>query len=101
MKPADNQARRMLQELSRALVDAVASSAEVSKAVRRIRELDFSIFLVLDPKQAGEKGAQIELKTRSRPVVQEPVFVLGGEDVTFLRSVGIDPTRRGKRQRSS
>lgn len=101
MKPVDNPARRMLQELGRALVDAVASSPEVSQAVRRIREQDFSIYLVLEPKHPQEKGAQIELTTRSKPAPREPSFVLGGEDVTFLKSVGIDPTRHGRRHSSS
>ncbi|HMB54651.1 MAG TPA: hypothetical protein VKU40_15140 [Thermoanaerobaculia bacterium] len=31
----------------------------------------------------------------------EPVFRINGEDVSFLRSVGIDPTRPGRRRRSN
>jgi hypothetical protein len=29
---------------------------------------------------------------------QEPVFQINGQDLSFLKSIGIDPTRRARRR---
>jgi hypothetical protein len=57
--------------------------------------------LVLDcPDEDNRPAAQIEITTR-RPTEREPAFLLDGSDVTFLKSLGIDATRPGRRRRRS
>ncbi len=97
--PVDNHIRRMMQDLGQALVQAIASSPKVSDAVRQIREDGYSIFLVLDRKQEGERGVQIELTSR-RATPEEPEYRLDKRDVSFLKTMGIDATRAGKRRRT-
>lgn len=99
MKPVDEKIRRMLRGLGKALVQAISTSSEVSQAVRRIREEGYSLYLVVDCHQSGETGAQIELTTRRAPP-RDPSFRLDGKDVAFLRSLGIDATRTGRRRRT-
>ncbi len=100
MKPVDENIRRLLQDLGRSLADAISSSSDVGQAVRRIRDEGYSLYLVLDCEQDDERpGAQLELATR-KPGTKEPAFLLDGNDVSFLKSLGIDATRPGKRRRS-
>lgn len=97
--PVDKHIRRMMQDLGQALAQAIASSSRASDAVRQIREEGYSIFLVLNRKQEGERGVQIEL-TSHRATPREPAFLLDKRDVSFLKTVGIDATRAGKRRRT-
>ena len=95
----DKHIRRMMQDLGQALVQAIASSSKVSQAVSRIQQEGYSVFLVLDRKQEGERDVQIELTSR-KPAPKEPAFLLDKRDVSFLKTVGIDATRSAKRRRS-
>ncbi len=87
---------QILQSLGRTLAHAIARSSEVSGIVRRIHREGYSLSLVL---QDGKRSAQVEL-TAPRPP-RDPAFRLGGKDVTFLKSLGIDATRSGKRRRGT
>ena len=104
----------MLTEFGRALIQAISSSSDATGSVRRIRDEGFSIYLVMDGRRRGERSAQrLELATRRAgdgdPRAEpragntsnggrgesetEPVFRINSQDVTFLKSLGIDPTR--------
>ena len=96
--PVDNHIKRMMQDLGQALVQAIASSSTVSHSVERIQQEGYSLYLLLNREQEGEKGAQIELTTRQ--TTREAVFVLDQRDVAFLKKMGIDATRAGRRQRT-
>lgn len=96
----DQQVRQMMEELGRALVQAIGKSSDVSAAVRHIRHQGFSLHLVLNCDQDSERGAQMELMTRQH-VANAPVFRLNSHDVGFLKSLGIDPTRSARGRRSS
>ncbi len=97
--PVDHHIKRMMQDLGHALAQAIATSPKVGSAVRRIRREGYSLYLALDRKDDGERGVRIELTTRHSSK-REPVFVLDQSDVSFLKSMGIDATRKGKRRRS-
>ena len=99
LKSQDDKIRQMLHDFGRALIHAIATSSEVSGTVRKIRQEGYSLYLVLDCKQDRERSAQkIELTTRKVPP-QEPAFRLDGRDVSFLKELGIDPTRSAKGRR--
>lgn len=104
MKPENDDVKRMLSELGRALVQAIAASDDVSESVRKLRNGGYALNLILDCQQDGAKGARLRLSTapverNSTPA--DPAFRLDGEDVSFLRELGIDPTRPGRRPRRS
>lgn len=96
----DEKLRGMLQDLGEALSDAIASSPELSGTLRRIRREGYSLYLLVDNRKGNEQPQPYELKA-PRGLLKEAVFRIHGEDVTFLRSIGIDPTRsvRGSRDR--
>lgn len=100
MSTGERDVHHMLKQLGRALVDAAARSNEVTEAVRRIRKEGYSLYLVVDPSRQRPQGPQLELTTRPRrEVMGEPAFRLDGDDVAFLRSIGVDPTRPAARRR--
>ena len=49
--------------------------------------------------QRSDEGLEVTM----RPALTEghPVFKIDGRDLTFLKSVGIDPTRKLRRRRSN
>ncbi|HYG65365.1 MAG TPA: hypothetical protein VEL74_22475 [Thermoanaerobaculia bacterium] len=97
----------MLRELRRALSEAISESTEVSRTLRKIREEGYSLYLLVDCKrEADEEPEPVSRSSRSRSATRtrgaaEPVFQIDGRDLSFLRSIGIDPTRRLRRRRSS
>ena len=64
----------------------------------RIREAGWSVYLVIDRKREDEMPEGFELTTRQR-AMEEPVFRIDSRDLSFLKSVGIDPTRSVRRRR--
>lgn len=95
----------MLRDLRRALSDAISDSTEVSRTLRRIREEGYSLYLLVDCKRdpLAEMGEDEDVPPArgSRRVrrEREPEFQINGTDLHFLRSIGIDPTRRQRRRR--
>jgi len=87
----------MLRELRRALSEAITDSSDVSRTLRRIREEGYSLYLLVDCKREGiEEPLAL---TAPRFSSSDPAFVIDGRDLSFLRSIGIDPTRRLRRRR--
>ena len=115
----DHQVQRMMEELSRALAQAIRTSSDVSEAIRKIRHRGLSPHLLLSCERDAQlspvtrrnvdgQGADIEIAGRQilpgesagNPAVSgEATFRLNGRDVALLKSMGIDPTRRGRARR--
>ena len=94
----------MLRDLGRALSEAISESPEVGRTLRRLRSEGYTLHLVLDCKrrgEAGEAGEAVDAEEASRTLAPtpagEPAFRINGDDLSFLRSCGIDPTRRPRR----
>jgi hypothetical protein len=93
--------RQILRDLERSLSQAIAESPEIGESLRRIHDEGFELQMVFEckstPEEPTAEGATTPATTpparRSRRAVQ-PVFRIHGEDLAFLRSIGIDPTRR-------
>ncbi|MFP3938952.1 MAG: hypothetical protein ACOC7L_00685 [Acidobacteriota bacterium] len=90
----------MLRELGRAL----AESSDVNRTLRRLHDEGYGLFMFLErrehdadagdaPAEAGER-ASLPLNGGG-----EPTFRINGGDLSFLRSIGIDPTRRIRRRK--
>lgn len=93
--------QRMLNDVGRALVEAIAASTDVAAAVRRMRHEGYALNLILDCQQDGSASAKVALgaPTRQEPSPRDAAFRLDGRDVSLLRSLGIDPTRPAPRRR--
>jgi hypothetical protein len=95
--------RRLLRDLQSSLSKALAESTDVSDVLDRIREEGWNLYLVVDrnaeeddePQEAFELTASCSI-----PEGADPVFKIDGRDLLFLKSVGIDPTRKLRRRRS-
>lgn len=94
----DEKLHQMLRDLRRALSEAISESSDVSRTLRRIREEGYSLYLLVDCKrEAFDDDEPLPVASRRRE--REPVFQINGPDLHFLRSIGIDPTRRTRRRR--
>jgi hypothetical protein len=88
--------QHMLSEFRKALYEAISDSTDVHRTWRQLREEGYSLYLLVDCKrQDGEQQSTERGKLALPP--QEPVFQINGTDLSFLKSIGIDPTRRRRR----
>jgi hypothetical protein len=92
--------RQLFKEFGGALGEALASSPDAAGALRRLRAEGFSLYLVADRGSREPKpgnGEQEALATVAAARAEErPDFRINVSDLFFLRSIGIDPTRRPK-----
>ncbi len=97
--PTESDLRRKMQDLGKALAKAMASSPEVGDALRRIQDEGFSLSMGISPESDRSTVTQVQVGTKATPPPPEPAFKLDGSDVSFLRSMRIDPTRSVRRRR--
>jgi len=67
-----------------------------------MHESGYMLYVVVDKRGEGsgeEESLQLTVKQSDAVPRGEPVFRIDGEDLGFLRSIGIDPTRRSRRRR--
>jgi hypothetical protein len=89
----------MLRDLRRALSEAISESNDVNRTLRRIREEGYSLYLLVDCKREEIEPEPVAFASPRRLSSGEPAFQIDGRDLSFLRSIGIDPTRRMRRRR--
>ena len=90
----------MLSEFRKALYEAISDSNDVHRTWRQLREEGYSLYLLVDCKrqEALEVSAAAAAGERGKaPLPPDPVFQINGTDLSFLKSIGIDPTRRRRR----
>lgn len=115
----DDKLHQLLKDLRRALSDAISESSEVSRTLHKIREEGYSLYLLVDCKRESSDAEPLALSpartsrisrtsaTRSAgsaaspASTADPCFMIDGRDLSFLRSIGIDPTRRLRRRRTT
>ncbi len=88
----------LLQDLKTALSEALTESASLSTSVKRIRAEGWSLHLVVDRKSRHPPFASVEISPREVRR-HAPSFRIDGRDLSFLQSIGIDPTRRLRNRR--
>jgi hypothetical protein len=103
----------MLRDFRRALSEAIAESSDVHQALRRLQEEGYGLIILLD-RHGGPSSGAAEPPANERalpPAIRggqddlppdPPTFRINGSDLSFLKSIGIDPTRRvrGRSRRS-
>lgn len=93
----------LLRDLGEALMEAVSDSDTVADRLHQIQEAGYSLILRVDCKQGGSESSD---QTNSLPGPGEtpgrpqPTFRINSSDLSFLRSIGIDPTRKSRSRRS-
>lgn len=95
----DDRMKQLVEDLRGAVSHALTESPEVDEAMRRIRRQGWSLYLVVDRKSEGEALAAYEIADEAPPL-GEASFRIDSGDLSFLRSIGIDPTRRTRRRRA-
>ncbi|REJ83927.1 MAG: hypothetical protein DWQ36_19145 [Acidobacteria bacterium] len=108
--------KRLLLDLRERLSEALADSPEVGETLDELRKNGYAVQLLMDckressdstelsstqPIETPAKAAPEAALQRRLPARSPGSFRMSGDDLRFLRSVGIDPTRttRGLRQR--
>ena len=94
----DDKLHQLLLVLRGALARALSDSSEAGRAVREIKREGWSLYLVVDQQEEEGSGAALELTTR-KTATEAPPFKIDGQDLRFLRSIGIDPTRSLRKRR--
>lgn len=94
--------RTLLRDVERALLDALSESPEMHRVLDRLQRAGWTLRVSLDcrsePEPAPEPDARPSGRERGRG--DQPRFRIDAEDLRFLRSIGIDPTRRRPRRRA-
>ncbi len=93
MANQDQTLHHMLRDLGRALSEAISDSSEVNETLRKIRREGYSLHLLLDCKRDNQESEALPLGETTAEVI-DPRFQINAVDLSFLRSIGIDPTRR-------
>jgi hypothetical protein len=88
----------LLKDLRGAITEALADSTDVTRSMDEIRDEGWSVYLVIDRKREDETPEGIELTAEESDGV-DPTFRINSSDLSFLKSVGIDPTRKVRRRR--
>ena len=101
----DEKIKQLLKDLGQAINESISGSEDVNDHIQRIKAEGYNLYVVLDatiglgrddespeetPASAGTEVATIR---------RDVQFRIDVNDLSFLRSVGIDPTRKVKVQR--
>jgi hypothetical protein len=99
----DDKIKQLLQDLGTAINESISGSEDVNQHIQRIRDEGYDLYVVLDatiglnkqePETTGEE--LVPVSTRHAKEVQ---FRINVNDLSMLRSLGIDPTRKVKSAR--
>jgi len=107
--------REMLKELGQAINESISGSGRVHDSIQRIRDEGYNLYMVLDAKvgvnrrearlSRVRRGAARELELddaeESQTSEERAAFRINLKDLRFLRSVGIDPTRKVRKRRAA
>jgi hypothetical protein len=101
--------REMLKELGQAINESISGSGRVHDSIQRIREEGYNLYMVLDAKVGvnrrgssngnGRRSSEEPLEEVAR-TGDRATFRINVKDLRFLKSVGIDPTRKVRVRRT-
>lgn len=84
--------RSLMREVERALLDALSESQEMHRVIHGLRREGLTLRVSLDC--GAEDTPQTAARSSADRRESEVGFRIDAEDLRFLRSIGIDPTRR-------
>lgn len=95
MRAREQRVQRLLEQFGESLLGAIAESPSVHRSLARLRRHGLTVQLLVDcVPEPGEPAAR-------RAPGPPPEFRIDADDLAFLRSIGIDPTRRRRRRAAS
>jgi len=95
--------RSMLKELGRAINESISGSGRVRDSIRRIHDEGYNLYMVLDARvgvnrRGSRSGARRSASDgngeEAAAAGERAAFRINVKDLGFLKSVGIDPTRK-------
>jgi len=95
--------REMLKELGQAINESISGSGRVHDSIQRIRDEGYNLYMVLDAKvgvnrrESGRADRRSSEDTEPEELevsTNRATFRINVKDLRFLKSVGIDPTRK-------
>jgi hypothetical protein len=95
--------REMLKELGQAINESISGSGRVHDSIQRIRDEGYNLYMVLDAKVGVNKREgrgrtrrvlAAEPEEAERSTGERAAFRINLKDLRFLKSLGIDPTRK-------
>jgi hypothetical protein len=99
--------RQMLKELGQAINESISGSGRVHDSIQRIRDEGYNLYMVLDAKVGVNRRESRSARARSTAsraqesaVGERAAFRINVKDLRFLKSVGIDPTRKVRNRRT-
>ena len=94
----DEKIKQLLAELGTAINESISSSDDVNQHIQRIRDEGYDLYVVLDATIGLNKQDEDSDEEDGPPVAAEPPtevqFRINVNDLSLLRSLGIDPTRK-------
>lgn len=98
--PLDDKIKELLKLLGDAINESISASSDVNARIQQIRDEGYNLYVVLDATIGLGREDDDEVRNElSSQVTVKPVdiqFRINVQDLAFLRSVGIDPTRKVK-----
>jgi hypothetical protein len=103
--------RAMLKELGQAINESISGSGRVHDSIQKIRDEGYNLYMVLDAKvgvnkregksrsRRGAALASAEPEEASR-ASERAAFRINLKDLRFLKSLGIDPTRKVRNRKT-
>jgi len=99
--------REMLKELGQAINESISGSGRVHDSIQKIRDEGYNLYMVLDAKvgvnrRDGNGSRRSDDSERDEPetISSRATFRINVKDLRFLKSVGIDPTRKVRTRRA-
>jgi hypothetical protein len=100
--------RQMLKELGQAINESISGSGRVHDSIQRIRDEGYNLYMVLDAKvgvnrresRSGSRARSSASRVQESAVGERAAFRINVKDLRFLKSVGIDPTRKVRNRRT-
>lgn len=96
----DDKIKQLLQELGTAINESISGSEDVNRHIQKIRDEGYDLYVVLDAtiglnKQDADETEEDAVVVPAQPP-KEVQFRINVNDLSMLRSLGIDPTRKVK-----
>ena len=100
--------REMLKELGHAINESISGSGRVHDSIQRIRDEGYNLYMVLDakvgvnrrsPRTSARRRSASEAGKSVAAVGEQAAFRINIKDLRFLKSMGIDPTRKVRTRR--
>jgi hypothetical protein len=100
----DDKIKELLKQLGDAINESISASDVVNDQIQRIRDEGYNLYVVLDAtiglnrtddeEEPAPGGEQPETALVPKSTTSEVQFRIDVNDLTILRSMGIDPTRK-------